>query len=33
MVGPDVMKLDGWQRLLGDYAQQLGVEPPAWGRK
>jgi len=30
MVGPDVMKLDGWERLVGEYAKQLGVELPKW---
>ena len=29
-VGPDAMKVDGWQRLLGEYAALLGVEPPRW---
>ena len=29
-VGPDAMKVDGWQRLLGEYATLLGVEPPRW---
>ena len=29
-VGPDALKLEGWQRLVGEYAQQFGVEPPAW---
>lgn len=30
IVGPDVMKFDGWQRLHAGYARQFGVEPPAW---
>jgi uncharacterized protein YndB with AHSA1/START domain len=30
MVGPDVMKFGGWQRLNAEYAAQFGVEPPAW---
>ena len=30
IVGPEAMKLDGWQRLNWEYAKQLGVEPPAW---
>jgi uncharacterized protein YndB with AHSA1/START domain len=30
-VGPDAMKVDGWQRLLTEYSQQLGVDPPRWG--
>ena len=29
-VGPDAMQVDGWQRLLGEYATQLGVEVPRW---
>ena len=27
IVGPDAMKLDGWQRLNAQYAEQLGVAP------
>ena len=30
MVGPDVMKFGGWQRLNAEYAKQFGVETPAW---
>jgi uncharacterized protein YndB with AHSA1/START domain len=30
LAGPDAMKVDGWQRLLAEYATQFGVEPPAW---
>ena len=26
MVGPVVMKFDGWQRLVGEYAKQFGLE-------
>ena len=26
--GPDVIKFEGWQRLVGEYAKQFGVEPP-----
>jgi len=26
--GPDVIKFEGWQRLVGEYATQFGVEPP-----
>jgi uncharacterized protein YndB with AHSA1/START domain len=26
IVGPDAMKIDGWQRLHADYATQLGVD-------
>ncbi len=29
-VGPDAMKVAGWQRLHAEYATQLGVEPPSW---
>ena len=30
IVGPDAMKVSGWQRLNAEYAKQLGVEPAAW---
>jgi uncharacterized protein YndB with AHSA1/START domain len=30
MVGPEVMKVGGWQRLNAEYAKQLGDEPPVW---
>jgi uncharacterized protein YndB with AHSA1/START domain len=30
MVGPEVMKFGGWQRLNAEYAKQFGVEPPSW---
>jgi uncharacterized protein YndB with AHSA1/START domain len=30
MAGMGVMKFGGWQRLHGEYAQQFGVEMPAW---
>jgi uncharacterized protein YndB with AHSA1/START domain len=30
MVGPQVMKFEGWQRLTAEYAEQFGVESPAW---
>ena len=30
MVGPELMKFDGWQRLHAEYAQQFGVEMPTW---
>jgi uncharacterized protein YndB with AHSA1/START domain len=30
IVGPDAMKLDGWQRLHVEYAKQLGVEAPGF---
>jgi uncharacterized protein YndB with AHSA1/START domain len=29
-VGPDAMKVEGWQRLHAEYAKQFGVETPAW---
>ncbi|MGC4050558.1 MAG: SRPBCC family protein [Paludibaculum sp.] len=29
-VGPDALKLEGWQRLTGEYAKQFGVEAPNW---
>jgi len=28
--GPDAMQLDGFQRLMVEYAAQLGVQPPSW---
>ena len=28
MVGPELMKFEGWQRLNAEYAQQFGVEMP-----
>lgn len=30
IVGPEAMKFPGWQRLNTEYAQQFGVEVPAW---
>jgi len=30
LVGPDAMKVEGWQRLTAEYGQQFGVEPPRW---
>jgi uncharacterized protein YndB with AHSA1/START domain len=30
MVGPEAMKVSGWQRLNGEYAKQFGVEAPSW---
>ncbi len=30
IVGGDVMKFSGWQRLNAEYAKQFGVEAPAW---
>ncbi|MBS2025311.1 MAG: SRPBCC family protein [Deltaproteobacteria bacterium] len=32
MVGMDVMKFGGWQRLNAEYAKQFGVELPTWSR-
>jgi uncharacterized protein YndB with AHSA1/START domain len=29
-VGPDAMKVDGWQQLHADYAKQFGIETPGW---
>ena len=28
MVGPELMKLEAWQRLNAEYAKQFGIEPP-----
>jgi uncharacterized protein YndB with AHSA1/START domain len=33
MVGVSLMKDDGWQRLNAEYAQQFGVELPAWSSR
>ncbi len=33
IVGADAMQFDGWQRLTGEYAKQLGVESPSWPTK
>jgi uncharacterized protein YndB with AHSA1/START domain len=33
MVGPDVMKFSGWQRLNAEYAKQFGAEAPNWPPK
>jgi uncharacterized protein YndB with AHSA1/START domain len=30
MVGMEVMKFEGWQRLNAEYAKQFGVEAPSW---
>jgi len=32
LVGPAVMKFDGWQRLNAEYAKQFGAENPLHGR-
>ncbi len=33
MVGPEVMKFPGWQRLNAEYARQFGMETPNWPPK
>jgi len=33
MAGGDAMKAAGWQRLVGEYARQFGVEAPNWAPK
>lgn len=30
IVGPEAMKLAGWQRLTAEYAKQFGVGSPGW---
>jgi len=30
IVGPEAMKVGGWQRLNAEYAKQFGVEPPKY---
>ena len=30
IAGADAMKFNGWQRLVGEYAKQLGAEVPGW---
>lgn len=30
IVGPETMKLEGWQRLTAEYGQQFGVEAPGF---
>ncbi|MFZ0284125.1 MAG: SRPBCC family protein [Terriglobales bacterium] len=30
IAGVDAMKFAGWQRLVGEYAKQFGVETPNW---
>jgi len=30
IVGGEALRFEGWQRLNAEYAQQFGVEPPAW---
>jgi uncharacterized protein YndB with AHSA1/START domain len=31
IAGPAAMQVEGWQRLLGEYAKQLKAELPSWG--
>ncbi|HKU22157.1 MAG TPA: hypothetical protein VJQ50_14145, partial [Terriglobales bacterium] len=33
IVGPEAMKVGGWQRLIAEYARQFGVEAPNWPPK
>ncbi len=33
IAGGDAMKFAGWQRLIGEYAKQFGVEAPGWQRR
>jgi uncharacterized protein YndB with AHSA1/START domain len=33
LAGPDAIKFEGWQRLNTEYAEQFGVEAPAWPPK
>ena len=30
MVGPEVMRFAGWQRLKAEYSKQFGIESPGW---
>jgi len=30
MVGPDAMKVSGWQQLYAEYSNQFGVEMLNW---
>jgi hypothetical protein len=30
IAGINAMKFAGWQRLVGEYAKQFGVDPPSW---
>ncbi|MHB8800016.1 MAG: SRPBCC family protein [Thermoanaerobaculia bacterium] len=30
IVGPEAMKIGGWQRLIAEYAKQFGIEAPSW---
>ena len=33
IVGPDAMRFAGWQRLVAEYAQQFGSEPPGSAKR
>ena len=33
IAGSDAMKFDGWQRLVAEYGEQFGAEPPRWPAK
>jgi hypothetical protein len=33
IVGAEVMKFGGWQRLNAEYARQFGIETPKWPPK
>jgi hypothetical protein len=33
IAGGDVMKFEGWARLVAEYAKQFGAEPPKWPPK
>ena len=33
IVGGDVMRFEGWQRLVAEYARQFGAETPNWTPK
>ena len=33
IAGADAIEFAGWQRLNAEYAQQFGIEPPAWPAK
>jgi uncharacterized protein YndB with AHSA1/START domain len=30
MVGPEVAKFEGWQRLSAEYGEQFGIKNPSW---
>ena len=30
IVGPEAMRVEGWQRLTGEYAKQFGTKAPNW---